>query len=69
MWKAACHRSKRPRADSVSVVCGTGVFFWELTFSTSSRNVCPPSWILKAEEGWGEEEISTKGVVVRQTSL
>ena len=24
------------------------------------------SWILKAEEGWGEIEISTKGVVDRQ---
>ena len=39
------------------------------TLSTSSRNLWPRSWILKAEEGWGETEISTKGVGDRRTSL
>ena len=33
------------------------------TLSTSSLNVWSLSWILKAGEGWGEIEISTKGVV------
>ena len=37
--------------------------FGERTISTSLRNLWPPSWILKAEESWGEKETSTKGVV------
>ena len=31
----------------------------------SLRNVWLPSWIFKVEEGWGEKQISTKGVVDR----
>ena len=41
-------------------------YFWQVTLSTSLQNVWPPSWILKAHEGWGEKEISAKGVVDRQ---
>ena len=32
--------------------------FGERTLSTSSRNALSLSWILKAEEGWGEIEIT-----------
>ena len=37
--------------------------------STSPRNVWSLSWILKAEEGWGGTEISTKGVVARENNI
>ena len=37
--------------------------FVHFLLSTSLQNMWPPSWILKAEEGLGENEISTKGVV------
>ena len=40
--------------------------FGERTLSTSSRNVWSLSWILKVKEGWGEIDISTKGVVDRR---
>ena len=40
--------------------------FGQRTLSTSLRNVWSLSWILKAEEGWGEIKISTKGVVDRR---
>ena len=36
--------------------------FGKRTLSTSSRNVWSLSWVLKAEEGWGEIKISTKGI-------
>ena len=34
--------------------------------SISSQNVWSLSWILKAEEGWGYIEISTKAVIDRR---
>ena len=40
--------------------------FGKRRLNTSSRNVWSLSWILKAEEGWGEIEISIKGVVDRR---
>ena len=39
--------------------------FGERTLSPSLINMWPPSWILRAEKGRGEKEISTKGVVDR----
>ena len=39
--------------------------FGERMLSTL-RNVWPPSWTFKEEEGWGGKEISAKEVVVRR---
>ena len=39
--------------------------FGERTLSSSSINMWPPSWILRAEKGRGEKAISKKGVVDR----
>ena len=48
---------------SLSLQCRR--IFGKRTLSTSSRNVWSLSWILKAEEGLGEIEIFTKGVIDR----
>ena len=49
------------------LACSAGVFLASER-QVLLREMCgsPLSWILKAEEGWGEIEISTKGVVDRR---